>query len=81
MKNQYHGGLDPNVTPLDIFLCGYVPSTVVIESPVHDLMDLRDRIQLAVEFITDSMLVNNWREPKTRQEKLWDIGGIHVDIY
>ena len=42
----------PDVTPLDFFLWGYVKSRVY-ESPVHDLGDLRDRIQLAMESITD----------------------------
>ena len=70
----------PDVTPLDFFLWSYVKSRVY-ESQVHDLGNLRDRIPLAVESITDRMLVKTWRELKTRLEKLWDNGGIHVEVY
>ncbi|KAJ4431180.1 hypothetical protein ANN_19777 [Periplaneta americana] len=52
---------DPDLTPLDFFLWGYVKDKVYA-TPVRDLRDLRERIIEAIESIPEDMLQRAWQE-------------------
>ena len=50
----------PDITPLDIFLWGYVKDKV-FSTPVPDITNLKARITDAFATITEHVLENTWR--------------------
>ena len=51
----------PDITPLDVFLWGYVKD-IVFSTPVPDITNLKARITDAFATVTEDMLGNTWRE-------------------
>ena len=68
----------PDITPLDFFLWGYV-KTKVFKSEIKDIDDLKTKITEAVASVRPEMLVNTWKEVKSRLEMLAENGGRHVE--
>ena len=59
----------PDITPLDLFLWGYVKDKV-FSTPVPDITNLKARITDAFATITEDMLENTWRETDYRLDVL-----------
>ena len=68
----------PDITPLDFFLWGYV-KTNVFKSEIKDIDDLKTKITEAVASVRPEMLVNTWKEVKSRLEMLAENGRSHVE--
>ncbi|KAJ4429596.1 hypothetical protein ANN_21781 [Periplaneta americana] len=72
-------GADPDLTPLDSFLWGYVKKKVYA-TPVRDLRDLRERIVESIESIPEDMLQRAWQEVVHRLDIVTVTAGAHVEI-
>lgn len=70
----------PDITPLDFFLWGYVKDRVYA-TPVKDLQDLKQRIRIVINSVTEQMLRNTWREIDYRLDILRATRGAHVQVY
>jgi hypothetical protein len=65
----------PDITPLDLFLWGYVKD-IVYKTPVTSLDKLKLKIVAAIERVTPQMLDNSWTSyvpRKARKLKLFSI--------
>jgi hypothetical protein len=69
----------PDVTPLDIFLCGYMKNLV---SQVKNkyLQKMKARMRKAVAAVTHSMLRNTWTEVEYRLGCCRASSGTHIEI-
>lgn len=70
----------PDLTPLDFFLWGYI-KTIVYQTPVRNLGELRQRIIDACESVTPQMLQNVWREVEYRLDVCRATSGAHIEVY
>ena len=70
----------PDITPLDLFLWGFVKD-IVFSTPVPDITNLKARIIDAFAEITEDMLENTWRETDYRLDVLRATKGAHVEVY
>jgi hypothetical protein len=70
----------PDITPLDLFLWGYVKDKV-FWTPISDITDLKARVTDAFATITEDILENSWREIDYRLEVLRATKGAHVEVY
>ena len=70
----------PDITPLDIFLRGYVKN-IVHRTKVRDVSDLQQRIIEALDTVTVEMLARTWLEIEYRLDILRATGGAHVEVY
>ena len=70
----------PDLTPCDFFLWGFI-KTRVFRVPVHNILELRERITEAFAEVTNDMLANTWREVESRLQQLRANGGSHVEVY
>jgi hypothetical protein len=69
----------PVITPLDLFLWGYVKD-IVYKTPVTALDELKLRIVAAIETVTPQMLENTWKEIEYRLDILRATKGAHVVV-
>ena len=69
----------PDITPLDFFLWGYVKDRVY-QTPVQDLVTLRERIVEAIQAIDVDMLQRVWMEMEYRLDLLRATNGAHVEV-
>jgi hypothetical protein len=69
----------PDVTPLDIFLCGYMKNLV---SPVKNkaLQQMKACVRNAVAAVTHSTLHNTWTEVEYRLGCRRASSGAHIEI-
>ena len=70
----------PDITPLDLFLWGYVKDKV-FSTPVPNITNLKARITDAFATVTEHMLENKWREIDYRLDVLRATKGAHVEVY
>jgi hypothetical protein len=70
----------PDITPLDVFLWGYVKSNV-FRTPVNGLDDLKSRIRNAISAIPADMLLITWQELEYRLDVLRATKGAHNEVY
>ena len=68
-----------DITPLDFFLWGYVKDRVY-QTPVQDLVTLRERIVEAIQAIDVDMLQRVWMEMEYRLDILRATNGAHVEV-
>ena len=68
-----------DITPLDFFLWGYVKDRVY-QTPVQDLVTLRERIVQAIQAIDVDMLQRVWMEMEYRLDILRATNGAHVEV-
>ena len=68
-----------DITPLDFFLWGYVKDRVY-QTPVQDLVTLRERIVEAIQAIDVDMLQRVWMEMEYRLDILRATNGAHVEL-
>jgi hypothetical protein len=69
-----------HLTPLDIFLCGYV-NNIVYQVKINNLQHLRAHIRGAVATVTPNMLIATWNEVKYRLDICRATKGAHIEIY
>lgn len=69
----------PDITPLDFFLWGYVKDRVY-QTPVQDLVTLRERIVEAIQAVDVDMLQRVWMEMEYRLDILRATKGAHVEV-
>ena len=70
----------PDITPLDLFLWGYVKGKV-FSTPVPDITNLKAKITDALATVTEDMLENTWREIDYRLDVLRATTAAHVEVY
>jgi hypothetical protein len=70
----------PDITPLDLFLWGYVKDKV-FSTPVPDITNLKARIADAFVTITEDMLGDTWRGIDYRLDVLRATKEAHVEVY
>jgi hypothetical protein len=70
----------PELTPLDLFLWGYVKN-IVYQVKINDLQHLKARIRDAVATVTLNMLQATWNEVEYRLDICRATKGAHIEIY
>ncbi|XP_023220749.1 uncharacterized protein LOC111622568 [Centruroides sculpturatus] len=70
----------PDITPLDVFLWGYVKDEVY-QTLVNDIAALWRRITDVITSIPHDMLTNTWVELEYRLDILLAMKGAHIEIY
>ena len=69
----------PDLTPCDFFLWGYVKTLVYVPHPLPaNVNELKQRITIALETVTQDMLHHVWEELDFRLEVCWVTGGAHI---
>ena len=70
----------PDVTPLDVFLWGYVKD-IVYRTKVRDINDLQHRIIEAIDTVTVDMLARTWQKIEYRLDIVRPTDSAHVEVY
>jgi hypothetical protein len=70
----------PDITPLDIFLWGYVKSNV-FRTPANGRDNLKTRIRNAISAIPVEMLHRTWQDLEYRLKVLRATKGAHIEVY
>jgi hypothetical protein len=70
----------PDITPMDIFLWGYVKNCVYGEK-IRDLQHLQDRIATAITTVTPDIIQQTWHEIEYRLHVCQATNGAHIETY
>ena len=68
-----------DLSPLDIFLWGYIKNIVFAEK--MNIQHLQDRITSAIETITRDMIQKTWQEIEFRLDVSRATNGAHIEMY
>ena len=71
----------PDITPLDLFLWGYLKRKVYAQRPFRDVQHLEEMIRQCVNSITPYMLRNVLKELHFRTIRCIELNGGHVEMH
>ena len=70
----------PDITPLEVFLWGYVKH-IVYQTKVRDINDLQHGIIETIDTVTVDMLARTWPEIEYRLDVVRVTDSAHVEVY
>ena len=70
----------PDLSPLDIFLWGYIKNIVYAEK-IRNIQHLQDRITSAIETVTRDMIQKTWQDIEFRLDVCRATNGAHIEMY
>ena len=69
----------PDLTPCDFFSGGYVKTLVYVPPLAENVNELKQRITIALETVTQDMLHRVWEELDYRLDVCRVTGGAHIE--
>ena len=70
----------PDLSPLDIFLWGYIKNIVYAEK-IRNIQQLQERITSAIEIVTRDMIRKTWQEIEFRLDVSRATNVAHIEMY